>query len=399
MSARYRFIDSDAHVLEPPDMFEKYLEPAFRSPMPSAWSGYAGEPLAFGFRLVIPSADGKQYVMPFGRDPLNAERRARFGGIGFDGGERVALPGHDEAYADFARTNFAPSSYRMALERTGIDYMVVYPTTGLLATAVPNLDASTAAAYRRAYNNWLHDFCSEAGGRIFGAASVDLRDAEEAAREARRCVKQFGFKAVHINPVPVGPYRLYDDFYEPLWNELEELDVPLAIHTGTGTAADEMLYHYIPGLRTAQTTVAFTIGNMLACAALIMGGVLERHPKLRVVHLESGAGWVAFWLDRLAASVQGGFRGLEIPGLKLSPIEYFQRQCYISADQDDPGIKQVIEVIGDDNIVTATDFGHPEGRRYLNAVNELLELPGVSEESKRKIMWDNALRLYPITPD
>jgi predicted TIM-barrel fold metal-dependent hydrolase len=94
--------------------------------------------------------------------------------------------------------------------------------------------------------------------------------------------------------------------------------------------------------------------------------------------------------------VQGGFRGLEIPGLKMHPIDYFRRQCYISADPDDPGIKQVIEVMGDDNIVTATDFSHPEGRRYARAVKEMLELPGVSEESKRKIMWDNALRLYPI---
>jgi predicted TIM-barrel fold metal-dependent hydrolase len=395
----YRLIDSDAHVLEPADMFEKYLESKYRSPLPVAWSGYAGEPLAFGFQLVIPRKGGGEYVMPFGRDPLDDERRTRFGGIAFDNGERVALPGHDTAYADFARKDFAPETYALAMARTGIDYMVVYPTAGLLTTAVPELAADTAAAYRRAYNNWLHDFCTAAGGRVFGAASVDLRDAEEAAREARRCVQQFGFKAVHINPVPVGRHRLYDSFYEPLWNALEDLDVPLAIHTGTGTAADDMLYHYLPGLRTAQTTVAFTIGNMLACAALIMGGVLERHPKLRVVHLESGAGWAAFWLDRLAASVQGGFRGLEIPGLKLTPTEYFQRQCYISADQDDPGIKQVIDILGDDNIVTATDFAHPEGRRYVSAVKELLELPGIPASSKRKIMWDNALKLYPIRPD
>jgi uncharacterized protein len=392
----YRFIDSDAHVIEPADMFEKYLEPRFRSPMPVAWADYQGEPLAFRFKLVIPSPRGGEYVMPFGRDPLDAAALARTGGASFDAGEPVALPGHDEAYADFARQGFPPEMYKLAMERTGIDYMVVYPSAGLLTTAVPELAADTAAAYRRAYNNWLHDFCSATDGRVFGAASVDLRDAEEAAREARRCVKEFGFKAVHINPVPVCEHRLYDDFYEPLWNTLEDLDVPLAIHTGTGTAADEMLYYYLPRLRTAQTTVAFTIGNMLASTALIMGGVLERHPKLRVVHLESGAGWVAFWLDRLAASVQGGFRGLEIPGLKMHPIDYFRRQCYISADPDDPGIKQVIEVMGDDNIVTATDFSHPEGRRYARAVKEMLELPGVSEESKRKIMWDNALRLYPI---
>ena len=234
---------------------------------------------------------------------------------------------------------------------------------------------------------------------MFGAASIDLRDAEGAAREVRRCVKEFNFKAVHINPVPVCEHRLYDEFYTPLWQTLEELGVPLAVHTGSGTAADEMLYYYLPRLRSAQATVAFTIGNMLASTALIMGGVLERHPKLRVVHLESGAGWAAFWLDRLGAGVQGGFRGLDIEGLSMPPVEYFKRQCYISADPDDPGIKQVIDTIGDNNIVTATDFAHPEGRQYAWAVKEMMALPGVSDESKRKIMWDNALRLYPIQPD
>jgi predicted TIM-barrel fold metal-dependent hydrolase len=81
------------------------------------------------------------------------------------------------------------------------------------------------------------------------------------------------------------------------------------------------------------------------------------------------------------------------------PSSTFSAKCYISADPDDPGIKLVIETLGDDNIVTATDFGHPEGRRYATAVKELLELPQVSDASKRKIMWDNALKLYPIQPN
>lgn len=263
-------------------------------------------------------------------------------------------------------------------------------------TAVPQLKAETAAACRRAYNNWLHDFCTDAGDRVVGTASIDLRDPNEATREVRRCVKDVGFKAVHINPTPVGEHRMYDTVYDPLWSTLEDLDVPLAIHVGAGNAADKMLYSYLLRLRSIQGTMVFTRGNMIASAALIMGGVLERHPKLRVVHLESGAGWVAFWTDRMDAGVQGGFRDLENPGLKLHPIDYFQRQCYIAADQDDPGIKQVIEVMGDDNIVTATDFGHPEGRKYAGAAQELLGLPGVSTDSKRKIMWDNALRLYPL---
>ena len=156
--------------------------------------------------------------MPFGDDPLTGRNRidAHSRLAAFEGGARLALRGQGEAYAEFARQGFPPEMYQLAMDRCGIDYMVVCPSIGLLATAVPDLPAETAAAYRRAYNNWLHDFCAAAGGRVVGAAAVDLRDADEAAREARRCVKEFDFKAVYINPVPVGEHRLYDDFYEPL---------------------------------------------------------------------------------------------------------------------------------------------------------------------------------------
>ena len=145
--------------------------------------------------------------------------------------------------------------------------------------------------------------------------------------------------------------------------------------------------------------MAFSIGNMIASAAFIVGGVLHRHPQLRVVHLESGAGWAAFWLDRLKAGLMGGFRDVDIPGLTLHPIEYFQRQCYIAADTDDPGIKQVIDVMGDGNIVLSTDFGHPEGWGYTRAVEELMEIPGVPDQSKRKIMWDNSLSCTRLRRD
>ena len=381
---RYRFIDSDSHVFEPEGLWDSYLEPKYRGVI-RGFVRYTGDPLAFAQKIEV-----GDYTMPTqGRAPSEP------------GDFQVVsepVPGLGDAYERYARDGFPPQIYREAMDRSGIDYMVIYPTLGLYATAVPVLDASAAAAIRRAYNSWLHDFCCEAGDRVFGSASLDLRDPEEAAREARRCVKDLGFKAVHINPTPVSERPLYDVLYDRLWAEIADLDVPVGIHVAAGNAADVMTYHYLPGLRVAQATMAFTIGNQIASAAFIMGGVLERHPKLRLVHLESGAGWVAFWLDRLAAGVNGASRDIEIAGLKLAPIEYFQRQCYISADQDDSAIKHVIEVMGDDNIVTATDFTHPEGRRYGQAVEQLLALPGVSEASKRKILWDNALKLYPIKP-
>jgi uncharacterized protein len=381
---RVRFIDADSHILEPNNIWERYLEPEFRSEMPRIYTGYYEE-----------TAKGKKTDLAFYND-------VSVGGVDMplEGvfGSPIIMPGLGEAYDDYARQGFPPRCYVDAMERIGIDYMVVYPTAGLYSCAVPTLSGAAAAGIRRAYNNWLHDFCSEAGERLVGAGSLDLRDPELAEREAIRCVKELDFKAVHINPVPVGEHRLYERCYDRLWATISDLDVPVGVHVGALNACDQMLYHYLPGLGTAESITAFSIGNMLASAAFIMGGVLERHPKLRVVHLESGAGWAAFWMYRLAAGVQGGFKGLPIPGLKMAPVEYFQRQCFISADPDDPGIKQVIDTIGDDNVVVATDFGHPEGRHYSRAVDEVMGLAGVSEASKRKIMWDNALKLYPIAP-
>ena len=133
---------------------------------------------------------------------------------------------------------------------------------------------------------------------------------------------------------------------------------------------------------------------MMASVALIMGGVLERHPKLRVVHLETGCGWVPFWLERMESGILGSARGLS--ALKMRPTDYFLRQCYVSADPDDAWIPQFLGQLGDQNLVTATDFGHPEGKGYIHALQDTLSLPGVSEESKRKVMWDNGARLYGL---
>jgi predicted TIM-barrel fold metal-dependent hydrolase len=396
---RLKFIDADSHVMEPEDLWNNYLEEKYRHRV-KAFTDYkrdpgigetgmasgkdtAGDgqaPLGFGIEVTIDDV-----TMPFDKDFAKM---------------RVEMPGLGDSYEQLAEQQFPPSAYKQIMENSGIDYMVVYPTVALYTGHAPQMDKEPefAQAMRRAYNTWLGDFTRDAGGRVFGAAGVDLRDPAASAIEVRRTVEEYGFKAIHLQPTPVGDHRLYDEICDPLWSELEDLDIPVGIHPGAGNAMDVMIYHYLPNLPTAQGTVAFAMGNMLACAGFIMGGVLERHPKLRVTYLEAGAGWTAYWLERLASSVNGGFRGLEIPGLTMHPIEYFQRQCFISSEQDDPGIKQAIDVIGDDNIVTATDFCHPEGRRYGQAAEMLMDLPGVSVESKRKIMWDNALKLYPIKP-
>src|SRR5260221_12722961 len=116
----HRFIDSDAHVLEPADLFEKYLEPKFRSWIPEAWANYAGNPLGFGFKIVIATPSGSKQVMPFGSDPMNDEALARCGGVPFDAGGGVALPGPAGAYTEFPANDLPPRMDRLTMAPTGI---------------------------------------------------------------------------------------------------------------------------------------------------------------------------------------------------------------------------------------------------------------------------------------
>ena len=370
----FRYIDADAHVLEPHDMWEKYLEPEFHDYMPRHTVDYVGDPPAWNLEIRVLGS-----VMP-----------------NFPTGMGMGVPGLKEAYGDYISRGFNGECYREVLERTGIDYMVVYPTVGLYCTAAPGLTPAIAAAYRRAYNNWLFDFCREAGPGVIGTGSIDLRDVQEASHEARRCVRELGFKAITLNPEPVLPIPLHDEYYDPLWAEISDLGVPVGVHVAAGTSLSQVGTEYFPQWTLGRPLAAFTIGNMIACLSFVGGGVLARFPELRVVYLESGAGWAAFWLDRMKAGVQGASRQWDMPGLALTPIEYFQRQCFIAADPDDPGIALVQATLGDDCIVTGTDFGHAEGMGYMHALDDILELTDLSDELRRKIMWDNPARLYAL---
>jgi uncharacterized protein len=382
----YRYIDNDAHVLEPADLWEKYLEPRFQDRRPRSvvrWERADPEQLP----LILDTVSFHQETHVNGYDMPAFD-------TGFGAQGVFQMPGCSEVYEEYMRLGFNQDTYKLVLDRSGIDYMVLYPTAGLTINCVNGLDPALAAAHCHAYNSWLYDFLSGGDRRLVGVGTVDLRDPSTAVGEARRCVKELGFKGIQINPEPVTDCpAIWDPRYDPLWAAIAELDVPLGIHLAPITPNNAARYYFgpwAPGIGTS----AFIIGNMMASVALIMGGVLERHPKLRVVHLETGCGWAPFWLERMESGILGSARGLS--ALKMRPTDYFQRQCYISADPDDAWIPQYLAQLGDQNLVTATDFGHPEGKGYIHALQDTVSLSGVSEESKRKVMWDNGARLYGL---
>jgi predicted TIM-barrel fold metal-dependent hydrolase len=139
-------------------------------------------------------------------------------------------------------------------------------------------------------------------------------------------------------------------------------------------------------------TVCHPMEMMLAVVSFLGGGVLERFPKLQVGFLEANCSWLPWLLWRLDEHFEYVGR-YERPDLKLEPSEYFKRQCYVSVEADEQPVKFVEQAGLAGSVVFSTDYPHSDSK-YPRAVDSFLETASVSEDTKRKILWDNTARMY-----
>src|ERR1700730_13000506 len=251
----------------------------------------------------------------------------------------------------------------------------------------------SANAMAGASNAWLYEFCQENPERLLAAGMISPFDVGDAVAEARRCVRQFGFRGVFLRPNEVNGRNWHDPYYEPLWAELEELEVPLGFHEGSGSQLRPVGEQF--GANTLLKHVySHPVEQMLAVGAFCAGGILERNPRLRVAFLEGNCGWVPFLLWRMDEHAEWLGHGYA-KELTMAPSAYFKRQCFVSVECDEEPVKHVIDAIGDDRIVFSTDFPHGDSK-FPRAVESFLRLP-ISEQSKRKILWDNCAAYYGLS--
>jgi uncharacterized protein len=366
MAKSFRVIDSDGHTLEPADLYQCYLDPAFRHRV----TGIPAE------RRV----DGRP-IMKHPPDTISA--------LGFTP-ERIL-----ERFGDIARDGFSPQAVLRALDVEGVDVSVIYGP--LYDCFVEGMDPTLACAMARAYNRWMAEYAADSDERIVGAAPVPLFDVSAAIREVEYAYHELGFRAFWTRPNPVGGRSLGHRDFEPFFALLESLDVPLSLHEGSGSMMRNVGSERFPENWLEQHAACHPMEQQMALMSLIVSGVLERHPKLRLACLESGVAWLPGWLHRLDEHQEMvGWR--YAPELTIKPSEYFRRQCFISAEPDDELLYQVVDYLGEDNILFATDFPHPDAK-YPHAVTEFLDMPKLSASTLRKILWDNAIRFYGFNPE
>jgi predicted TIM-barrel fold metal-dependent hydrolase len=364
--------DADSHFMEPSDLWRERLEPEFRDRGP------------FG------SEDRGALFVDRDRRFPTVRWRSRAGGL--------ATLNQDWAdrYARYSSRGWDPEAYVLAMDDQGIDRMALYPSRGLMQVAAWGLDPVLADAIVRAYNDWAASFVAEVPDRLFAVGQLDLRDPDRAIAEARRCVHEHGFRGLFVLPEPPLPgVTLERPYYDPLWSALEELDVALALHNVAGTGLGQLGADRFGEWALPRIAFAFPLEAQMTLFSFLVGGICDRHPGLRVVVLESGCGWLPFWLWWLDELYER-YVGLDCDELSATPSELFRRQCYVSAEMEEPTLRAVIDTLGVDCVVTASDFPHPEGS-FPDGVREFVQRGDLADTEKRRILWDNPRRLYGVS--
>ena len=373
----WKVADSDMHVMEPPDLWQRYIAPEWR------------------------------HAAPIGLSELQRDMRVRVKDHSLTR-MGVARPNFDDtvgwtraqetAYAPAEARLWDPASQLEAMDAEGLDLAVLFPSRGLFVLGLDSadhvgpdgLEPGLASAIVRAYNDWLHDFCRADPARLFGAALLAPHDIDAAVAEVRRVVVELGFKTVFVHPGLVNGRPWHDPAYDPIWRECERLDVPMCFHGGgqnylrpdyTLEFDNLMMWH----------TLGQPLGIMAVTVSLTSGGVLQRFPRLRVGLLEGNCGWAPWLLHRLDEHWEW-VGDKDAPGLERAPSEYFRSNCYLSIEADELPARYHVDWFGNDNLVFSTDYPHGDSK-FPKAVRGFLDLP-IDEDTKRKALWDNWCRLY-----
>lgn len=297
---------------------------------------------------------------------------------------------------DQLRSGFDAPSYLRAMDAQGIDAVVLYPSIGLFVPFLPELSPQESADACDAYNEWAAGYCATAPTRLAAVGLVPQADPKVAAEVARRAAG-LGLVGVLVRPNHLGDAYLGDEAFDPLFAAVADTGMVLSVHEGLGLRAPT-----IGGDRFASFVgrhlCSHPLEQMTAMAALVLGGSLERHPDMRVAFLESGTGWLPYWLSRLDEHVEW-MADTECAALSLEPSEYFARQCAISCDPEDQLATWTIGQVGADHVLWASDFPHPDAR-FPDAADSFLAAvtkDGLSTDDLAAVWWDTPLRFYRLT--
>lgn len=373
-------VDADGHVLEPPDLWETYLEPEFRDRALRIVRDEHG--------LEELELDGRRSAMSRNGFP------STLGAMGDPDLRAIQLDPERTYLRESPFGAMHPRERLALLDAEHIDLVILYTTVGLLWEAEVQ-DPALSQAYTRAYNRWICEFCAESP-RLVPTAHLSLSDPVAAARELERAVGE-GAKGAYVAPFTHDGRPLGHPDNDPVFAAAQDLDVPFAIHPTfepqwtKGTRMGS--WEHVKQLRLLASVQA-SDGVRHQFTTLFDYGVFDRFPRLKVLVLESGGGWIGYWLDRLDAVYEHTFIGQRVP-LRHKPSDYFRERVWISCDPDERTIPALAERFGVERFLWASDFPHADHTpAYVEDLNELAAM--FDEADRAKFLGDNARALFGL---
>ena len=381
-------IDTDTHVVEPPDLWSSRL--------PAEWGD------------LVPQVRW---------DEANAEE------AWFIGGQRVTAVGgaaqagwteypplHPPRWEDADPATWDAKARLARMDEYGIHAQILYPNVALFSSKLLQSVGEPAVmlAYIQAYNDWQTEWSSPAPDRLLPMTSLPYWDLDATLAEINRCADA-GHRGVVFTQDPsyFGLPSLTDRHWDPMWALAQERGLPVNFHiasgdlslleTGGGHADNGKHANY------ASMGVSFFLNNARAIAELTCGGVCHRFPDLNFVSVESGIGWIPFALASLDWQWMNCGVHLEHPEYDLLPSEYFRRQIYGCFWFERDTALTAIDQLGPDNVLFETDFPHPTSMSPGPATSAIAPdryieeaLGDLPEPTLRKILHDNAARIYHL---
>lgn len=355
--ARTAVVDGDGHIFENDAEIFEFLEPP-----------YQGNRIVLAFPF-FPTLDG------YHRGALTARRGLYVG--------------------DFSVT---AKTWLDFLDEVNVESTVLYPSAGLSYGLIQ--DPVWAVAVAKAYNNWLSERFQKESDRLRGVALIPLQNVPEAVKELRRAVTELGMigAVLPANGGDLGVRKpLGDPEFWPIFEEAERLDCALAVHGAPSQGIGLDLFNRF----ACSMALEHPFSLMVQMTSMVFEGVFERFPTLRVGYLEAGTGWVPYMMDRLDR--QQEVSGLEKGGhteysdwMKKTPSDYVKSgKLFFSCEGGEESLRYAVERLGDEGLIFASDFPHEnDATRCKHEIDEMLERPDLTEETKQKILVDNTIRFY-----
>ncbi len=279
-----------------------------------------------------------------------------------------------------------PERWLEFLDKTGLEYSVLFPTEGLAFGQISF--APWAAAYAKGYNDWLYEKYLKFSQKLKGVALIPMQDVPSAVTELRRAVKELGMVGAML---PSNGLRLHlgAKEYWPVYEEAVNLDCALAVHGGCYGDLGFNSYAVFPATRALGMPFPLAI----AATGMIVEGMFDAFPGLRVGFLEGGTAWIPIVIDRLE-------RELEYGGLRLArkPGDYFKSgKAFVGCEGNERALAYAIERVGVEPFMFASDFPHEISLgNCMEEINEIVERTDLKQEHKAAILGDNARRFYKI---